>query len=57
MDIYEIEHPDGVILSVGGQLPNNIAMDIHRQGVGPVMFTLLCNLYKVYWNFTKVTFN
>lgn len=31
MDIYSIENPEGVILSVGGQLPNNIAMDLHRQ--------------------------
>jgi hypothetical protein len=26
--------PDGIILSVGGQLPNNIAMQLHRQQVG-----------------------
>ncbi|KAJ3606414.1 hypothetical protein NHX12_025935, partial [Muraenolepis orangiensis] len=31
MDIYEIENPEGVILSMGGQLPNNIAMALHRQ--------------------------
>ncbi|CAL8318155.1 unnamed protein product [Merluccius merluccius] len=31
MDIYEIESPEGVILSMGGQLPNNIAMALHRQ--------------------------
>ncbi|XP_022107145.1 CAD protein-like isoform X3 [Acanthaster planci] len=31
MDIYEIENPRGVILSMGGQLPNNIAMQLHRQ--------------------------
>ena len=30
MDIYNLEDPEGVILSVGGQLPNNIAMDLHR---------------------------
>lgn len=30
-DIYEFEDPEGVILSMGGQLPNNIAMDLHRQ--------------------------
>jgi carbamoyl-phosphate synthase/aspartate carbamoyltransferase/dihydroorotase len=33
MDIYNIENPDGIILSMGGQLPNNIAMDLHRQRV------------------------
>lgn len=31
MDIYEYEDPEGVILSMGGQLPNNICMDLHRQ--------------------------
>lgn len=31
MDIYDVENPYGVILSMGGQLPNNIAMDLHRQ--------------------------
>lgn len=31
MDIYKLENPEGVILCMGGQLPNNIAMDLHRQ--------------------------
>ncbi|KAK6990467.1 CAD protein [Biomphalaria glabrata] len=31
MDIYQLENPLGIILSMGGQLPNNIAMDLHRQ--------------------------
>lgn len=31
MDIYDAENPEGIILSMGGQLPNNIAMDLHRQ--------------------------
>ncbi|CAH1253587.1 CAD [Branchiostoma lanceolatum] len=31
MDIYEFEEPEGIILCMGGQLPNNIAMDLHRQ--------------------------
>ncbi|XP_040848902.1 CAD protein isoform X4 [Ochotona curzoniae] len=31
MDIYELENPEGVILSMGGQLPNNMAMALHRQ--------------------------
>lgn len=31
MDVYEMETSDGIILSMGGQLPNNIAMDLHRQ--------------------------
>lgn len=31
MDIYSLENPVGIILSMGGQLPNNIAMDLHKQ--------------------------
>ncbi|XP_069677002.1 multifunctional protein r [Periplaneta americana] len=31
MDIYNLENPEGIILCMGGQLPNNIAMDLHRQ--------------------------
>lgn len=31
MDIYKFENPEGIILSMGGQLSNNIAMDLHRQ--------------------------
>lgn len=31
MDIYNLEQPEGIILSMGGQLPNNIALDLHRQ--------------------------
>jgi len=33
MDIYEKEKPLGVIISVGGQIPNNIAVRLHRAGV------------------------
>ena len=33
MEIYTLEDPDGLILSMGGQLPNNIAVPLHRQGV------------------------
>jgi carbamoyl-phosphate synthase large subunit len=32
-DIYEIENPLGVIVSMGGQIPNNMAMKLHRAGV------------------------
>lgn len=31
MEVYDIEKPEGIILSMGGQLPNNIAMDLFRQ--------------------------
>ncbi|MDR1219615.1 MAG: carbamoyl-phosphate synthase (glutamine-hydrolyzing) large subunit [Treponema sp.] len=33
LDIYERERPDGVILSVGGQIPNNLAIDLYNAGV------------------------
>jgi carbamoyl-phosphate synthase large subunit len=33
LDIWEAERPDGVILSMGGQIPNNMAMDLAAQGV------------------------
>ncbi len=38
MDIIDLETPRGVILSMGGQIPNNLAMRLHRQGV-PIMGT------------------
>src|SRR5260370_42467794 len=33
LDIYEREQPNGVVVSMGGQLPNNIAIRLHRAGV------------------------
>ncbi|MBS7249429.1 MAG: carbamoyl-phosphate synthase (glutamine-hydrolyzing) large subunit [Candidatus Freyarchaeota archaeon] len=33
MDIYEKENPLGIIVSVGGQMPNNIAMKLSSNGV------------------------
>jgi len=33
LDIYEREQPDGLIVSMGGQVPNNLAMRLHRAGV------------------------
>ena len=33
LDIYEKEKPLGVLLSMGGQIPNNIALRCHRAGV------------------------
>ena len=38
LDIIDLEQPRGVIVSVGGQIPNNLAMKLHRQGV-PVLGT------------------
>jgi carbamoyl-phosphate synthase large subunit len=33
LDIYEKERPDGVILSMGGQIPNNLATKLYDAGV------------------------
>eukprot|EP01035_Chromulina_nebulosa_P019330 gene19330-25194_t len=33
MDIYELEKATGVVVSVGGQIPNNLALPLHQQGV------------------------
>ncbi len=33
MDILELENPHGIILSVGGQIPNNLATRLDSQGV------------------------
>jgi carbamoyl-phosphate synthase large subunit len=33
MDIYERENPLGVIVSMGGQIPNNLALKLHNAGV------------------------
>jgi carbamoyl-phosphate synthase large subunit len=33
LEIYEREQPYGVVVSMGGQLPNNLAMRLHRAGV------------------------
>ena len=33
LDIYDIEHSAGVVVSVGGQIPNNLAIPLHNRGV------------------------
>ena len=33
MDLCEREQPDGVIVSMGGQIPNNLAFRLHQAGV------------------------
>ncbi len=33
LDIYEKENPEGVIVSMGGQVPNNLAMKLHNAGI------------------------
>ena len=38
LDVIDLESPRGVIVSVGGQIPNNLAMKLHRQAV-PILGT------------------
>ena len=38
LDVIDLEQPRGVIVSVGGQIPNNLAMKLYKQGV-PVLGT------------------
>ncbi len=38
LDIIDLEMPRGVVVSVGGQIPNNLAMKLHRQHV-PILGT------------------
>ena len=33
LDVIDLEQPRGVIVSVGGQIPNNLAMKLYRQAV------------------------
>ena len=33
LDIYEKENPNGIVVSMGGQIPNNLAMRLHKQKV------------------------
>lgn len=51
MDIYDAESSRGVIISMGGQTPNNIALPLHRQnvkiyGTSPEMIDTAENRYK-----------
>ena len=33
LDIYDKENPDGVVISMGGQIPNNLAIKLDKAGV------------------------
>ncbi len=51
LDIYQLEQSDGVIISMGGQTPNNIALQLHRLnvnvlGTSPEMIDAAENRYK-----------
>ena len=55
LDIYDTEHSRGVILSMGGQTPNNIALPLYRQnvhiyGTSPEMIDTAENRY----NFSRL---
>lgn len=52
MEIYELENPEGLILSVGGQLPNNIAIPLHRQQVCNIAD---CAVLPCHWPFPIVS--
>ena len=51
LDIYQLEHSSGVILSMGGQTPNNISLPLYRSnvnilGTSPEMIDTAENRYK-----------
>lgn len=51
LDIYDVENSGGVVISMGGQTPNNIALELHRQnvkilGTSPEMIDTAENRYK-----------
>ncbi|KAF2143758.1 uncharacterized protein K452DRAFT_296741 [Aplosporella prunicola CBS 121167] len=51
LDIYQLENSSGVIMSMGGQTPNNIALPLHRLnvkvlGTSPEMIDTAENRYK-----------
>ncbi|RPB23734.1 carbamoyl-phosphate synth [Terfezia boudieri ATCC MYA-4762] len=51
LDIYHLEQSSGVIISMGGQTPNNIALPLHRAnvkilGTSPEMIDTAENRYK-----------
>ncbi|KAI4798201.1 carbamoyl-phosphate synth, partial [Aureobasidium sp. EXF-8845] len=51
LDIYQLENSSGVILSMGGQTPNNISLPLHRLnvkifGTSPEMIDSAENRYK-----------
>ena len=43
LDVIDLESPRGVIVSVGGQIPNNLSMKLHRQSV-PILGTSPVNI-------------
>jgi len=33
LDLYDFEHPSGIIVSLGGQVPNTLALKLHAAGI------------------------
>jgi hypothetical protein len=51
LDIYNKEKSQGVVVSVGGQIPNNLALPLHRAGMCLYLFTYICTYIQyVYLN-------
>ena len=53
LDIYQLEQSSGVIIAMGGQTPNNIALPLHRLnfkilGTSPEMIDSAENRYKFF---------
>jgi carbamoyl-phosphate synthase large subunit len=51
LDIYELENPEGIIISMGGQVPNNLAVNLHKSsariiGTSPVQIDNAENRHK-----------
>lgn len=42
LDIYELENPHGVIVSMGGQIPNNLALPLFKRGVNVLGTSPVC---------------
>jgi hypothetical protein len=53
MDIQELESATGIVVSVGGQLPQNIALRLQETGVSDVSLTF--SLTQVGCTFTSLT--
>lgn len=45
LDIVDYEHPEGVMVSVGGQIPNNLALPLKHNGV-PILGTDPDNIHR-----------
>lgn len=42
MDIYEFENPHGIVVSVGGQIPNNLALRLNENGINILGTSATC---------------